>query len=432
MKKIVTLCAGAVRLSVGLALVVSSIFCAESSWAWDDEIDRLLLQAMKQHPSVISATSLALGARADVEVARWQRWPTLSASAEMVEGRGVGSLALNQPLWTGGALTARIRSTEATSQAAELDVEVARQQLALRMLDAWQSLVSAHYSLERQENSLLTYARYGEMMRRRVEAKVSPGVDLELVRTRSMQAQTEANDTRALLRVSLARLEQLAGITLSEGQLAGLLEPSPLASLRSWAEPSTLERILKGVPGYSPVRKARLDAEAGRQNLKLAEAEQWPSLTARYLVQHGRDVTDSQFSLGFTYAPGAGLASRAQVRAQAARAEGLARQVDAVEQDLRESLRVDWEALGLNLARQDVTDFVVRSSREVLESYERQFVAGRKSWQDVLNALREMTQYEVSLAQSRSGAAAAYNRLRWRSDELIENKTDEPKEMQSP
>jgi outer membrane protein, adhesin transport system len=432
LKKIVTLCAGAGRLSVGLFLVVLSIFCAESSWALEQEIDRLLLQAMKQHPSVISAMSLALGARADVEVARWQRWPTLSASADLVKGQGVGVLALSQPLWTGGALTARIRSTEAISGAAELEVEVARQQLALRMLDVWQSLVSAHYGLERQINALLTYARYQEMMRRRVEAKVSPGVDLELVRTRKMQAETEANDSRALEQVSRARLEQLAGITLSEEQLAGLLEPSPLESLRSWAEPSALERIQKGVPQYSPVRKARLDAEAGRQNLKLAQAEQWPSLTARYRVQYAGDTTDSQFSLGCTYAPGAGLASRAQVRAQAARAEGLARQVDVVAQNLQESLRVDWEALGLNLARQNVTTFVVSSSREVLESYERQFVAGRKSWQEVLNALRELTQYEVSLAQSRSAAAAAYNRLRWHSDELSENKTDEAKEMQSP
>lgn len=432
MKKIVNLCTKGARLLGCLALASSSILCAESSWARQHELDRLLQQTLKQNPAVLSASSEAQAASEDVDVARWQRWPTLSASAEMVDGDEEGVLALKQPLWTAGALTARIRSTEATSQAADLEVEVVRKQLAIRMLNLWQALVSAHYSLERQENSLLVYNRYQEMMQHRVEAQVSPGVDLELLQTRKMQAQTEADDSRVLERVSRAQLEQLAGFRFSETQVNGLLEPLPPETLRSWASASMMERFLKNVTEYTPVRKALLDAEAAHHGQKLAEAEQWPQLSTRYQSEIDDESSSNQFVVGFTYTPGAGLSSRAQARAQSARAEGLARTADVVAQDLLESLRVDWENLRRNLSLLDIQADVVRSSREVLESYERQFVTGRKSWLDVLNSLRELTHNEVSLVESRAGAAASYYRLRWRSDELPPNTTSEPKEMQSP
>jgi outer membrane protein, adhesin transport system len=68
----------------------------------------------------------------------------------------------------------------------------------------------------------------------------------------------------------------------------------------------------------------------------------------------------------------------------------------------------------------------------VLESYERQFVGGRKSWLDVLNSLRELTQLEISLAESRAVAAAAYYRLRWRSDELAPKQIQVTKDTTKP
>jgi adhesin transport system outer membrane protein len=42
----------------------------------------------------------------------------------------------------------------------------------------------------------------------------------------------------------------------------------------------------------------------------------------------------------------------------------------------------------------------LQDSRWVAESWDRQFIAGKKSWQDVVNAVREVTQLEVQLAEA--------------------------------
>jgi adhesin transport system outer membrane protein len=51
----------------------------------------------------------------------------------------------------------------------------------------------------------------------------------------------------------------------------------------------------------------------------------------------------------------------------------------------------------------------------------RQFVSGRRTWLDVMNAVRESTSAQIDVVDARFGAQAAYARLalrsgRWRPD----------------
>lgn len=58
-------------------------------------------------------------------------------------------------------------------------------------------------------------------------------------------------------------------------------------------------------------------------------------------------------------------------------------------------------------------------STEVFESYSRQYIAGRKTWIDVLNAVRETTQSDFALADARAQVVAAGERLRLRTGALM-------------
>ena len=62
----------------------------------------------------------------------------------------------------------------------------------------------------------------------------------------------------------------------------------------------------------------------------------------------------------------------------------------------------------------------VAGSEKVLDSYQRQFQAGRKSWLDLLNAVRELAQNEYALADSRAAMAAAMYRLQIRSGQDVQ------------
>ena len=51
------------------------------------------------------------------------------------------------------------------------------------------------------------------------------------------------------------------------------------------------------------------------------------------------------------------------------------------------------------------------SSKEVYESYTRQYTTGRKTWLDVLNTVRESTQADVAAVDSRTQVTGAALRI---------------------
>ena len=56
---------------------------------------------------------------------------------------------------------------------------------------------------------------------------------------------------------------------------------------------------------------------------------------------------------------------------------------------------------------------------DVLVTWRRQFLAGRKTWQDLMNAAREKAQADVQLAETRSARWTAVQRLRLASEGLL-------------
>jgi outer membrane protein TolC len=60
----------------------------------------------------------------------------------------------------------------------------------------------------------------------------------------------------------------------------------------------------------------------------------------------------------------------------------------------------------------------IDSAGDVLASYERLYFGGLKTWLEVLNALQELTQSELRLAQSGNATTLAYYRWRLRGGDL--------------
>ena len=59
----------------------------------------------------------------------------------------------------------------------------------------------------------------------------------------------------------------------------------------------------------------------------------------------------------------------------------------------------------------------VEGSDLVLASYKRQFEAGKKTWLDLLNAVRELAQNQYSLADAKATMLGAMHRLQLRMGE---------------
>ena len=85
---------------------------------------------------------------------------------------------------------------------------------------------------------------------------------------------------------------------------------------------------------------------------------------------------------------------------------------EAAERDVRERVTLDWnEWLAASLRLENAHQARAMST-EVFESYARQYTTGRKTWIDVLNAVREATQSELAADDARAQMLAASLRLR--------------------
>jgi adhesin transport system outer membrane protein len=164
------------------------------------------------------------------------------------------------------------------------------------------------------------------------------------------------------------------------------------------------------------VQQAQLEAQAAQFRLRQRERDQYPSVFARLQDTRasGRTASGSALSIGLRYSPGAGWSSLATARAAVARAEGAQAAVEAARRDVQDAVRAEDEDQRSAAERVSLLQAAVDRSAAVLDSYQRQFTAGRKSWQEVLDATRELYQNRIAHADAQAQAQVGAYRLRLR------------------
>ncbi|NRB36721.1 MAG: TolC family protein, partial [Rhodobacteraceae bacterium] len=96
-------------------------------------------------------------------------------------------------------------------------------------------------------------------------------------------------------------------------------------------------------------------------------------------------------------------------------------QLGEADREVRNQLRTQYVALRSNQQRDETGTLAVDAADALLLSYERQFVAGRRSWLDVLNAAREKVSTRIARSDARVSAANSATRIlalscRWRPE----------------
>lgn len=407
------------------ARLVAAVLPAKSAASPSHAVfEGLLTHVVSGHPQVRSAQAQGDGAKLDVDVAKWAFWPTVSISTQRTDGTLSGgqsgsTYTVQQPLWSGGALTARVAAVEKLEQASAEQVNVVRGDVALRLVDVWANLLDAESNRSVTMRTLEWLTRYQAIMQRRVSAGLSSAVELKLLAVRVSRAQADLADAQSAMEIAVQRMEQLVGTPLQKA-LPDLKVPLPQGQLAAWIAQQRLQGVER-LAMHPAVRKAELDAAAAADQLTVQKAERWPKLVLSYQHRAG-DLTAGTdrnvWTLGLNYTPGAGLASLSQSAADGARLRARLEAVDAVRQDKQEQLLQDWSTLQREFARQTSVASTIDSASDVLASYERLYFGGLKSWLEVLNALQELSQSELRLAQAVNATTLAYYRWRLRGGEL--------------
>ena len=87
-------------------------------------VDELIRSAIKTHPNIKIYEQLLRGSSARVDTAKWAYFPTPRASAYRTDNGEQGlTLALSQPIWTGGKLNAKHNAAVLRKKHQDLSLE---------------------------------------------------------------------------------------------------------------------------------------------------------------------------------------------------------------------------------------------------------------------------------------------------------------------
>lgn len=385
-------------------------------------LTEILDNASAFYPSLRAARFEARAAGEDITALRRQRLPTLSVTSETNSGNvrsyPTNAVQVQQTLWDFGRISARVAEAEAAADVGLLNVYLQQQDLFLQIIAAWQNMLNARERLRVADSTLERLRAYQAQMRRRVAAEASPRIDLELVDARLLQTEVEFTLAKTSLQVAVTRLEQLSGL---ERLSTRTDSAAALPDLRR--SQAFLDEILKTdwlyIANLSPsVAKARALVRQAQSRLDSKQAEAKPQLYVRsYKPMSVTPVsTDTSLTtfIGLSYTPGAGLATIAEAQAMATRISSAEQTVESALLEMQQALQSDREEFVNARSRIQALEKSVEGSALVLDSYKRQFEAGRKSWLDLLNAVRELAQNQYAQADTQAQLVGAMQRLKLR------------------
>lgn len=424
-------------IKMPLAWRIAVLFLCATSWVYAQQkvlvakpvvspsklnLRYLLDATAATYPSILASRFEARANEQDLVATERQRWPTFSSSIESMSGNARSfpnrSMQVEQTLWDAGRVTARINESQAMVEQGQIKTVLQRQELHLQVVAAWQNLMGAVARTQVANQTLARLGAFQAQMKRRVEAEASPRIDLELASARLLQTEVELETAQSSLQVALTRLEQLSGEQNLSAYLHRLPAMPTLQDTQGTAEKLAQTDWHRVAAEHPSVLRAQFEAQQAKSRLKAKQAEGWPQIYVRAFQPIGALPTSSDTSMttfiGLRYSPGAGLANVVEAQALETRISSSEQMVVTAHRDVRQSLQSDQEELMNTRKRIAALERSVEGSDLVLASYQRQFQAGRKTWQDLLNAVRELAQNQYALADSQAAMMGAMYRLQVR------------------
>lgn len=378
----------------------------------------LINEVSMVNPEVLASRLQVQAAEADIETARWQFYPTPSFSVrsamqdsdDAVSSSPVSVFGIEQPLWTGGRLRAGLENSQAARDASKASLDETRQAVALRLVQAYSDWYASHFKGQAVGASLDAHRDLLRQIDRRISEGLAARSDRTQVRSRIEQIEADVQAYQGQAQRGVSAIQQLIGRQLHEADL-----------LRRVAVPlsvaTELDRLRQDAFAVNPsLQRASASIKVAEANLKMAKATVLPrvslSLEHQWNAQYDYQP-DSSNRAYLTVASdlGAGLSARSKRSAAAALADSATQQLDAARLQLVTQLDSDRLTLLSMRTRKGFLNAAVASAEAVRASYARQYLQGRRTWLDVMNAEREVAQLQVQSAEVMASQLASSWRL---------------------
>ena len=382
-------------LSFALASTLGAVCAQAQTPTAPLNFDEALRIAVATHPTVVSRRNDMQAANARLDAAMRQRYPGFQAqTGKDSSGSDVSTMRLERTLWNGGRTAADIEAAEAGIRSSSASVVLAQQEIMGRVITAFTDLGRVRTRQLVAQSNVLEHERLAALIGRRVESQISPMSDGTMANARLAQARAELNQLSALAERAQSSLTQALGKPVTEIQTPNFPDLSGTNDFL----------IRQKALDYAPALR-RLNAEEDVLTADIAARKSalWPQLKLRAEKNSGGAVNKSQVYVTLDYQTGAGFAVQAQIQEGFAKLDSLRASKEAAERDALETINADLADLkSQQMQLKDLRDQVAATT-EVFDSSIRQYSVGRKTWVDVLNAQREVSQSRYAQADAEWG-----------------------------
>jgi adhesin transport system outer membrane protein len=357
------------------------------------------------HPGVQAKRNELAASANGLDASQWHRFPALSAqsSAGQFGGKSYTSVRLEQPLWTGGRLTADIDAATARVAAAEAALGEAEQDILTRTASAFSETIRLRGRIAAAEDNVAEHQRLLDLIQRRATNEINSTTDVVVARARHEQARSELVQYETQLANAMADLEQLTGASV-----AALAVPRTNVS----ATGSLATSVQSAVEFAPALRRLAAEMQIAEAEIRMKRAALLPQLSARHERFFGGETNNTSTTyLALNYQIGGGLSAFSSIREAEERRNAAEATRETRRKDIEDKVRTDWNLRRSALAEREIFAELAASTREVYESFVRQFAAGRKSWLEVLNSRREATQARYSLTDAEWSGFLAGKRI---------------------
>lgn len=353
------------------------------------------LQAtMRNNPAVKGKKAEVDAQRYAVDVSKAARYPDLSANANDTNDDldGQGTIRLEQPLWTFGKITNEIKQERVRLSVEQLDLLRVQRELLENTAVAYARIDGIRQRAELSDKNIVEHETLYDRIERRAEGQLASDADVRIASSRLIQARLQRQEIRGDEGVALA---ELYALTLEEIGTEQPIDPA-MANVGD-----DVEEQARLASADIVLRQKQL--ESARAAVDVARVASYPDLLFR--AEH--DFLDQPFAQDETRTglaivasvDGLGLVQRGRIKGAIAQQVAAEEQVRVSEEDVRRRVRV----LKVN---RDTLETLMVAQREAIaavdetrESFIRQFDSGRKSWVEVLNIQRELTQSRFELSR---------------------------------
>ena len=406
-------------LSVYMKYSAIALWILSVSTAQAETLQALIIESLSQHPALLAQRASLESSSSGVEIAKWQYFPTPSLSVEGVSAakkdysyqgdERVTTLRIQQPVWTGGKIGAGVEKAEASMSQAKASEKEVRKQLSLKLIQAFSDWVSADLRLKVVNQSYKIHENLEKQLRRRVELGASAESDRSVVSVRLTSLSAEAAMIKGQINSAKSKISLALGREIQNTELEAVSSsPYPIYD--------SVSAIQQLAVMNSPTLE-RLQAQEKIISATVAEktAELWPQVYLRIERQFGNysiphaDPSTRTF-IGFSSSLNPGLLNKAAINGALAQREAAREEINAHKLLVQEEVVNDSLQLSMLTERLNAIRSSIIISENILDSYTRQFLAGRKSWIEVMNAARETAQYQ----SQGSEIEAAQTLLSWR------------------